>query len=213
MYCSKCGTQCDENGNCPNCGIPHVEAERVNKTKEKRTPSKGSKSFAALLTAAMVFPATVSVAIDLSFSRYDYWCGFVVGALLVFWVCAVLPALKITPAPVTSLICFVSIVGYVCYVCKKLGWFDWLFQKAMPLFILLALFIAIDVALFGGKKISGLTGVALISGEIAVYLIAIELICRDRPINFHLLPIFACGFISVSAVLLAFEYIGKINKK
>lgn len=212
MYCSNCGTKCDENGNCPNCGVPHVEAEKVNK-KEKKGLSKGSRSYAALLTALLVFPATVSVAIDLSFSKYDYWCGYVVGALLVFWVCAVLPALKITPAPITALICFTSIVGYVFFVCRKLGWFEWLFQKALPLFILFALFVAIDVALFGGKKVPGLTGGAIVMGEIAAYLIAIELVCRDRPINFHLLPIFACGFISVAAVLIAFQYIGKINKK
>ena len=216
MFCQNCGTKLNEDGICPNCGtVPHVEAERVSekKSKERKMPTKGSKSYAALMSALLVFPATVSVALDLSFTRYDYWCGFVVGAILVFWVCAVFPSMRLTPAPVTAIISFSSIVCYILYICHKTGHMEILFNKALPLFLLFCLFVAIDSALFSSGKIKGLTGAAILSGEVAIYLLAIEMVCRDRPINFHLLPIFACGFISVAAVLIAFQYIGNINKK
>lgn len=220
MYCSKCGALIPDNGVCPNCAQapqpaienPAPETVPVSKTGSGKI-TKGSKTYAALLTAAMVFPASLSVAIDLSFHNYDFWFGYVVGAIFVAWVCLVLPAMRVTPAPVTALICFASIVGYVFFVLYKLGHVEWLYQRALPLFILFAIFVSIDAAVAGRKNVNWMSLLSLISFEIGVYLVAIEATYTRSLENLHWSPILACGFISVAAVFVAFAYIGKINKK
>lgn len=219
MYCSKCGRQLpDGTVNCPNCDpiVVNPEPQAQQKAPLFKAPGKGSKSYAALFTALLVFPATICTAIDLAFDRYDYWFGYVVGALLVTWVIAVLPVLRITPPFVTALICFGAIVSYVFYIVHKTGHFMWLSKFALPMFILTAAFIAMDVALIGAKRIKGLHILSLLSVEGAAYLVCLEA-TLDNWINgvvdLKWSLILACGFISVVAVLEAFSYIGRINKK
>lgn len=222
MYCSKCGKQLPDGVvNCPDCDpvvVQNVEYAEPKKKKESflRSPGKGSKSYAALFTALLVFPATICTAIDLAFDRYDYWFGYVVGALIVTWVIAVLPVLKITPPFVTALICFGSIISYVFFLVHKTGHFLWLSKFALPMFILTAAFIAIDVSLIGAKRIKGLHILSLLSLESALYLICLEATLDNwirGAIDLKWSLIVSCGFISVVAVLEAFSYIGRINKK
>ena len=112
MYCSNCGHKIPDGTTvCPNCRpveVNQVQPEN-NKTAFFKVPGKASKSYAALFTAFLVFPAAICIAVDVAFDKYDYWFGYVVGALLVTWVISVLPVLKITPPLVTALICFGSI--------------------------------------------------------------------------------------------------------
>lgn len=214
MYCSKCGKPLpDGAASCPDCDIVETPAPKKPFIK---SPGKGSKSYAALFTALLVFPATICTAIDLAFDKYDYWFGYVVGALVVTWVIAVLPVLRITPPFVTALICFGAIVCYTYYIMSKTTLFAWLPQFVLPMFILTAAFIALDVALIGGKKIRGLHVLSLLSLECALYLICWEVIFDNMKygaIDLGWSLILSCGFISVIAVLEAFSYIGRINKK
>lgn len=215
MYCSNCGTQLGENGVCPNCaGAPVTPAPDTQKKENKLEKiTKGSKTYAALITAAMVFPASLSVAIDLSFHWFDFWFGYVVGAILVAWVCVVLPALKITPPPVTAIICFITMMGYVFYIMSKFGCLEWLYSKALPLTILFIVFVSIDIMLVSYKKVNWLAVFSLMSFETAVYLVCVEATYKGGFDVLHWSPILACGFISVAAVFLAFAYIGKIHKE
>jgi len=220
MYCSKCGKQLPDGVTiCPDCDP--VVVEQVSPVKEEKqsffkAPGKGSKSYAAILTALMVFPASICVAIDIAFDKYDYWFGYVVGAMIVAWVIMVLPVLKITPPAVTTLICFGSIVGYTYFILSKTDMFDWLPRFVLPLFILAAAFISMDIALIGGRKIKGLHIFSLLSLQSAAYLIFWEIAWdnfRRGEIDLQWSLILACGFISVVAVLEAFNYVFKINKK
>ena len=212
MFCPKCGKQLPPDGICPDCNT--VEATPVKFEKPSRKgPGNGARSYAAIFTALLVFPTSLCVAIDLSFHRYDFWFGYVVGAALVTWVCAVLPILNITPAPVTALICFASVIGYIFYILMKTGHVDWLFNRALPLLILFAVFVALDTAMISSKKFDWLAVLSAISFEIGVYIIAIEATYTRSFTNLHWSPIVACGFISVAAVFLAFSYIGKLGKK
>ena len=221
MYCSKCGRQLpDGTVNCPDCDpiVVNTQPQTQTQTKEPffRPAGKGSKSYAALFTALLVFPATICTAIDLAFDRYDYWFGYVVGALIVTWVIAVLPVLKITSPAVTALICFGTIIGYTYFIMSKTEFFNWLPKFLLPIYILTAAFIALDVALIGGKKITGLRTISLLSLECALYLIGWEVVydnAKFGSIDLGWSLILACGFISVVAVLEAFSYIGRINKK
>lgn len=219
MYCSNCGSKIPDGTTvCPNCTPIDVNPERSEKNKVNffKAPGKGSKSYAALFTAFLVFPASICIAIDLAFDKYDYWFGYVVGALLVTWVISVLPVLRITPPAVTALLCFGSITCYVYYIMSKTDWFDWLPEFIMPMFILTAAFVAIDSALIGSKKIKGLHIISLLALECAIYLVSWEVIIdqlKYGSIDLGWSLILSCGFISVIAVLEAFNYVGKINKK
>ncbi len=217
MYCSKCGKPLPEGTvNCPDCDPIVVTPAPEKKAPLFKSPGKGSKSYAALFTALLVFPATICTAIDLAFDKYDYWFGYVVGALIVTWVIAVLPVLRITPPFVTALICFGAIVSYTMFIVYKTGHFMWLSKFILPMFILTAAFIAIDVSLIGSKRIKGLHILSLLSLESALWLVCLEA-TLDNWINgivdLRWSLIIACGFISVVAVLEAFSYIGRINKK
>ena len=219
MYCSKCGKQLPEGTvNCPNCDpiIVNTEPQVQQKAPLFKAPGKGSKSYVALFTALLVFPATICTAIDLAFDKYDYWFGYVVGALIVTWVLAVLPVLKITPPLVTAFICFGAIVSYTFYIVHKTGHFMWLSKFILPMFILTAAFVAIDVSLIGAKRIKGLHILSLLSVEGAAYLVCLEATLDNwinGAVDLKWSLILACGFISVVAVLEAFSYIGRINKK
>lgn len=223
MYCSKCGRQIpDGASSCPECGaVPQVEVQQINEQpvngKEPRikAPGKGSRSYAAIFTALLVFPASICVAVDLVFDRYDYWFGYVLGALIVTWVIAVLPVLRITPPLVTGLICFASIVLYVSYIVGKTGHFMWLSKFMLPMFILTAAFIAMDAALIG-RKIKGLHILSFLCAQAMIYIIALEAIIDNASlgaINLRWSLIVACGFISAIAVIEAFSYVGRINRK
>ncbi len=219
MYCSKCGKQLPDGTTvCPDCEPVVVTQVQPENKKESffKAPGKGSKSYAALFTALLVFPATICTAIDIAFDKYDYWFGYVVGALLVTWVIAVLPVLKITPPAVTAMICFGSIICYTYYIMSKTEWFDWLPEFLLPMFILTAAFISLDVALIGGKKVKGLHVISLLALECALYLVSWEIIVDNMKygtIDLGWSLILSCGFISVVAVLEAFSYVGRINKK
>lgn len=219
MYCSKCGKQLPDGTTvCPDCDpvvVTQVQPE-IKKETFFKAPGKGSKSYAALFTALLVFPASICVAIDIAFDKYDYWFGYVVGALLVTWIIAVLPVLKITPPAVTAMLCFGSIICYTYYIMSKTDWFEWLPEFLLPMFILTAAFISLDVALIGSKKIKGLHVVSLIALECALYLVSWEVIIdnmKHGAIDLGWSLILSCGFISVIAVLEAFSYVGRINKK
>lgn len=221
MYCSHCGTEIPEGVSaCPGChasvtSAPAEAAAPAEKKKFFNEPSKKSKSFAAIFTALLVFPATLSVAIDLSFTRTT-WAGYVVGAMLVIWVCTVLPALKITPAPVTAIICFMAIVGYVFFIIQKIGIATWLYQAFLPMFVLAAALFAAAVALISSKTVKGLHIFSLLSAEAVIYLVALEATLdnfRHGFVDLRWSLIISCAFISVIAVFEAFSYIGRINKK
>ena len=222
MYCSNCGKQLPDGVTvCSDCNpAPQVQAERVEPVKERnpffKAPGKGSKSYAALFTALLVFSATICTAIDIAFDKYDYWFGYVVGALIVTWVIAVLPVLKITSPAITALICFGTIIGYTYFIMSKTEFFNWLPKFLLPIYVLTAAFIALDVALIGGKKITGIRTISLLALECALYLIGWEVVydnAKFGSIDLGWSLILSCGFISVVAVIEAFSYIGRINKK
>ncbi len=213
MYCSKCGNQIpEETGICPACS----PAENSSGKPFIKAPSKFSKSYAAIFTALLVFPATVCTAIDFAFDRYDYWFGYVVGALAVTWVLSVLPVLRITRPAVTAIICFGSIIAYMFFIVHKTGEHMWLSKFVLPMFILTAALISIDVSVIGAKKIKGLHILSLLSLECAAFLVCLEATLDNwltGAVDIKWSIILACGFISVVAVLEAFSYIIKINKK
>ncbi len=233
MFCNKCGNLIpDGNAFCGVCGTPvptaapqqaysapaptPAAAPQEKKRGFLKNPGKGSKSFAAIVTALMVFPATFCVALDMVFQRSDGWCLYVVGALIAAWMVIVYPALNITPAPVTALISFFSVVAYIGFVAGRLGFFERLYKVALPLMVLAAIFIAIDSALIGAGKLKGLHAFSLVSLEGALYLVAIEATVDNLvagEVNLRWSLIVSCFFVSAIALFEAINYVVKVNKK
>ena len=230
MFCNKCGSKVPEgNAFCGVCGNPipvqanyqPVDQPAAEPVKEEKggffkMPGKGSKSFAAIMTALMVFPATFCVALDMVFQRSDGWCLYVVGALIAAWMVIVYPALNITPAPVTALVSFFSVIGYIFFVIGRLGFLEKLYKVVLPLMILAAIFIALDSALMGAGKLKGLHAFSFISLQCAVYLVAIEATYDNvlwGEVNLRWSLIVGCFFVSAIALFEAVNYVVKINKK
>lgn len=231
MFCNKCGGFVpDENAFCGKCGTPvsaqqnfqsanQTVSEPLNKNGRGgffKAPGKGSKSFAAIITALMVFPATLCVALDTVFQRSDGWSLYVVGALIAAWMVIVYPALNVTPAPATALISFISVAAYIFFVIGRLGYMDRLYKVTLPLMILAAIFIAMDSALMGAGKLKGFHAFSFISLQCSVYLIAIEAmrdIFKRGEIDLGWSLVIACFYVSAIALCEAVNYVVKINKK
>lgn len=241
MFCNKCGNAVpDGSAFCGVCGTPlpvqqqyqpnpqqYQQSNRTDNCHERKSenkgrdkffkaPGKGSKSFAAIMTALMVFPATFCVAIDMVFQKSDGWCLYVVGALIAAWMVIVYPALNVTPAPVTALISFFSVVGYILFVIGRLGFLEKVYKVALPLMILAAVFMALDSALIGAGKIKGLHAFSLVSLQSAIYLVAIEATLdnlRRGEVDLRWSLIIGCFFVSAIALFEAMNYVVRINKK
>lgn len=219
MQCPNCNHTNPDNSNfCSGCGANLTSAPQTANKKFTffKGPTDGGKGYAAVMTALMVFPATLCIALDLVFHKNDGWCTYVVGALIVAWIVSVFPALRVTPAPVTALICLFSVLSYVAYIIGKTGEIYWFYKVGLPLFILAAVFISVDAALIGAGKLKGLHTLSLVSVEIAVYLVAIEAtvdMLLYNMITIRWSAIVACFFISAVAFFEAFQYVIKLIKK
>lgn len=224
MNCVKCGRPIPAgNAFCGNCGAAApIVVEAVDSKPEKkkkgffRAPGKVAKSFAAIATALMVFPASLCGVIDLLMPRNDGWSLYVIGALAVIWMVSVYPILNVTPAPVTALLSFFAILSYILFLAGKVGFLERLYKVGVPLMVLLAIFMAIDSALIGSGKLKGLRAFSVISFEAAAYLVAIEAAIDyhvTNAINLRWSLIIACFFVSAIALAEAANYVFKINKK
>lgn len=217
MLCPYCKQKIlDSSKFCPECGsVIVIEAETPKKKPRIKGPSAFGKGFSAIATALMVFPATLSVAIDLVFHHSDGWSAYVVGALIVAWLCSVFPALRITPAPVSALIAMFSVLAYISFIISKNAQLTWLYKVGLPLFILAAIFIAADAAMLSSGKIKGLHFLSVLSVEIAIFFVAIEATVDTLLFNMITLRwsiIVACFFISAVALFEAIQYSLKLLK-
>ncbi len=218
MICPNCGKVVPDNSSfCSGCGA-NLAAPSSSGEKKKffKGPSNKSKGYAAIMTALMVFPATFCIAIDLIFTRHNGWCGYVVGALVVAWVLSVFPVLRVTPAPVTAMICLFTSLSYLAYIIGQTGHATWYYKVGVPLFVLGAIFISVDSALFGAGKLKGLHVLSVILIEMAVYLVAIEITVDNLlfdMVTIRWSAILACFFVSAVALTEAVSYVIRLSKK
>lgn len=224
MNCYKCGTPITEgNAFCGSCGapapvVPDPESPKPEKKKGGffNSPGKNAKSYAAIATALMVFPASICGVIDLIFHGNDGWSLYVIGGLLVMWMVSVFPFLSVTPAPVTALLSFFSILTYALLLVGKDGFTQRFFQIGLPLMVLMAIFVAVDSALASAGKLKGLHAISVVSLETVIYLVVVEIafdLQKRGAIDLRWSLIIACFFISAIAIAEAVNYVWKINKK
>ena len=220
MFCPKCGKPLAEGSMaCVDCGPVNATVPQEHKPKKKffNAPSKAAKSYAAIFSAALVFPASICTVIDFLVHKHDYWFDIVIGALLLAWVIFVYPVLRVTKASVNGIIIFGAIMGFTLYVSHKTGQAEWITQFTMPLILMTAGMIALDISLIGGRHIKGFHIVSLMAIESAIYFVALEAMMdnlfKNGVIELTWSIVVACIFVSVVAFAEAFSYVGRLNRK
>lgn len=134
MYCIKCGVKLDESQtHCPLCKLrvyhPDLLFEEGEPLYPKgRYPEKEKKTrFAqAVVTALFTLAAVVVLLSDLQYSNALTWSGYVIGALILLYLFAILPTWFKKPNPVVFVPCDFAAVGvYLLYInlVTNGGWF------------------------------------------------------------------------------------------
>ena len=134
MYCINCGVKlADTEKKCPLCAteVYHPtlkqvpEAPLFPKGKLPQAP-KHPLLLQTIATALFVLPLLMVLIADLRENLAVTWSGFVIGALLVGYVCVVLPVWFRKPNPVIFVPCgFASVLLYLLYIDLSTGgnWF------------------------------------------------------------------------------------------
>ncbi len=134
MYCANCGVKlAPGQEKCPLCGLrayhPDMKAEKgeILYPKQPLEPQQVSPWGARVLIAVAFFlPLLTCLACDLSLSGGVSWSGYVVGALLLLYVMAVLPLWFHKPNPVIFVpVDFAAAGVYLLYISlyTQGGWF------------------------------------------------------------------------------------------
>ena len=174
MYCIKCGVElADSEKSCPLCQTPVFHplfAERAGEPlypSTQNSPLKLRPWGLLIVVTALLFllPVIVTILIDLQVRGTITWSGYVVGALQMLYVMAVLPAWFHRPNPVIFVPCsFVSIGLYLLYISVVTDG-RWFLTFAFPVLGALGLIVTTTVTLcryihrgrlyiFGGSAIT-----------------------------------------------------------
>ena len=140
MYCIKCGVKLsDSEKSCPLCGVrvwhPDLEQPKgENLYPKNRFPDDRSTLLAqAIVSALFLLPMLVTPLCDMQFSGGITWSGYVIGALLLTYVVAVLPSWFKKPNPVIFVPCgFAAVALFLHYVNFTVGG-SWFWTFALPL--------------------------------------------------------------------------------
>ena len=193
MFCKKCGAAVsDGDAFCPKCGT-RVEKEET------------------------VFPVSYNESNSEHTEEQNAPAKEIKENLVVIWICSVLPVVRITPAPVTAIICFASVTLYAMFVIKEInGSMEWFTVFALPLIMILAVFIGLDSALAANKIATSLMP-GIVAAEAAVYSFIFGILWSHYYDDAVYMPrisvVFACGFLMLSVILAAMGYVKMINRK
>ena len=134
MYCVKCGVElADTEKVCPLCAtavyhpdISQPEGSALYPADRLPPARKLSRGYHIVAAAAFLLPLLLVLMADLQENRTVTWSGYVIGALLVSYVCVVLPLWFRKPNPVIFVPCgFAAGCLFLLYVdlFTRGGWF------------------------------------------------------------------------------------------
>lgn len=124
MYCVRCGVElADTESRCPLCGtvVYHPELQQKEGERlypEKDRPQRGRSRWLPIVLSAVALLAMLIVLLcNLQISGAVTWSGFVLGALILGYVIAVLPTWFSKPNPVIFVPCgFAATALYLLYI-------------------------------------------------------------------------------------------------
>lgn len=155
MYCIQCGVKlADTEKRCPLCGtVPfHPDISR-----EKGTPlyppdryprqQVSRKGVLGVVTILLMIPMLITLICDLGINARITWSGYVIGALGLGYVAAVLPLWFRRPNPAIFVPCdFLAVGAYVLYIDLSLKG-EWFLGFAFPVIGYLGLLVSTVVIL------------------------------------------------------------------
>ena len=125
MYCVMCGVKlADTEVRCPLCGTrvfhPDIFREEAESLYPKQKfPKARGKNYLlpVLFTAAFSLPFIIVFLCDMQFNGAVTWSGYVMGALLLGYIAAVLPSWFKKPSPIVFVPCdFAATALYLLYI-------------------------------------------------------------------------------------------------
>ena len=141
MYCMKCGVELAEGEKvCPLCGLkayhPGIGSNDGSKLYPvSRVPSYESlnhKGLMFILTVAFIVPIVITLLSDLAVTGTFSWSGYVIGGVVLFYICSVLPFWFKNPNPVIFIpVFFAAVVLYLLYIDIATG-DEWFLSFAFP---------------------------------------------------------------------------------
>ena len=155
MYCIKCGVKLSDNQKvCPLCEtvVFHPEIRPSNDVplyppQQHPAPQVQSQAALVVITTLFLLPLLITALCDLQLHNAITWSGYVVGALQMIYVAAVLPIWFHRPNPVIFLPCdFVAAGLYLLYINLVTGG-HWFLTFAFPVLGGLGLIITTVVTL------------------------------------------------------------------
>lgn len=155
MYCINCGVElANTEKKCPLCQtvvfhpeLKQPEAQPLYPRDSYPAQQVSSKAIHGVLIMLFLLPAVITFLCDLEAGGGVTWSGFVIGALGMCYVLAVLPAWFQKPNPVIFVPCgFAAVGAYLLYIdiATQGGWF---LTFALPVVGALALVVTAVVAL------------------------------------------------------------------
>lgn len=133
MYCIKCGVKLSDNQkNCPLCGtvVFHPEVmpsgDPLYPAEQHPAPQVRSQAALVVITTLFLLPLIITALCDYQLNGQITWSGYVIGALLVSYVCLVLPYWFRQPNPVIFVPCGFAAIGlFLLYISIATdgGWF------------------------------------------------------------------------------------------
>lgn len=134
MYCINCGVKlADTEKRCPLCGtvpfhpdLRREEGEALYPQDRYPRQQVSRKGALGVVTILLLIPILVTLICDLGLNHRVTWSGYVIGAIAVCYIAAVLPLWFRRPNPVIFVPCTFLAVGlYVLYIdlAVKGGWF------------------------------------------------------------------------------------------
>lgn len=215
MYCIKCGVKLgDSEKKCPLCGTGVFHPEITRENSEGAYPHgkipeiNKSRVAAVVLTAMFAIPVITVLLCDLKVYGRITWSGYVVGALLLTYITAVLPMWFRAPNPVIFVPCSFAAAGiYILHIDLDVdgGWF---LSFAFPIIGCIGLTVTAMVALFRYIKKGGLYILGGAFCFIGVSMLPIEFLASytfgvGRFIGWSLYPLSSLVLIGAFLIFLA----------
>lgn len=140
MYCINCGVKlAPSEKKCPLCGVRvfHPELPQPDGAptypRDVLPPAPSSSKGAQVVVAALfLLTAVILLLCDLHLESRLGWAGYAIGALVVVYVCTMLPTWFRKPNPVIFVPCgFASVALYLLYINWEVGG-NWFLSFALP---------------------------------------------------------------------------------
>ncbi len=206
MYCVNCGVKlADTEEKCPLCGIVCFHPELPRPSAAGLYPSQGpapkvnSRVAQVILATLFLLPMLICMQVDMLVNSTVTWSGYVIGALAVIYVAALLPRWFSRPNPVIFVPSgFVAVGLYLLYINFAVGG-DWFLSLAFPVTGGLGLIVTAVVALLryvrrGALYILGGAAVAL-----GGFMLLVEFLIH---ITFQQTRVFAWSLYPMTALVL-----------